>query len=214
MKYPIQVLFREYFEGILAAIFLALFLRFFVLSILYIPTENMNPELTRGDFVIGWRLSYGFPLPLMKGERLNFKVPARGDVVSFRFPGDDEQIIIRRVVGLPGDKIQIDSGQVVINGQPLAQETHSSGAVIETEADGKVRYLITPHKGAQLSEMEVPEGALFVLSDNRTRSDDSRDWGVVPLRNVESEIAIIWLSVDNSAEGLNILWDRIFRRVR
>jgi signal peptidase I len=214
VKYPIQVLFREYFEGILAAVFLALFLRFFVLNILYIPTENMNPELNRGDFVIGWRLSYGFPLPLMKGERLNFKVPTRGDVVAFRFPGDEEQIIIRRVVGLPGDTIKIDGGSVVINGEALIQEVHTSGHVIETDLTGKVRYLITPSTKTNMDEIQIPEGALFVLSDNRTRSDDSRDWGMVPVKNVESEIALIWLSVDNSSEGMQILWDRIFRRVR
>ena len=214
MKYPIQVLFREYFEGILAAVLLAFFLRFFVLNILYMPTNNMNPELVRGDFVIGWRLSYGFPLPLMKGERLNAKVPQRGDVIAFRFPGDEEQIIIRRVIGLPGDKVKIDQGRVFINGLIMPQAESSSGRAVEAGPEGKVKYFIIPNPEARLEELEVPAGGLFVLSDNRLKTDDSRDWGVVPVNNVESELALIWLSIDNGEQGLKVLWDRIFRRVR
>lgn len=214
MKYPIQVLFREYFEGILAAIFLALFLRFFVLSILYIPTDSMTPGLTRGDFVLGWRLSYGFPLPLMKGERLNFKAPSRGDMISFRFPGDEEQIIIRRVVGLPGDRVAIKDGLVIINKIPLRYSEIESGKWIEFSHSTEVGYLVTLNSSVQMKPVTVPKDGLFVLSDNRFRSDDSRDWGIVPFNNVESELALIWLSVDNSEAGLKILWPRIFSRVR
>ncbi len=214
MKYPIQVLFREYFEGILAAVFLALFLRFFVLNVLYIPTDNMTPNLVKGDFVLGWRLSYGFPLPLMKGERLNLKVPEYGDLVAFRFPGDEEQIIIRRVVGLPGDQVEIKKGQIHLNEIPLDQKVNESGEVLETSSNPKKSYSITPSPEAAMDRVTVPEGALFVLSDNRMRTDDSRDWGFVPLLNIESEILLIWLSVDNSSEGLKLHWPRIFNQVR
>lgn len=213
MKYPIQVLFREYFEGILAAIILALFLRFFVLNILYMPSDNMNPGMRRGDFVLGWRLSYGFPLPLMKGERLNFKGPQHGDVISFRFPGDEEQIIIRRVIGLPGDRIAIAKGVVIRNGSPLEQVESSEGAVEERGAS-KVRYTILPNLQAKMQELVVPEDALFVLSDNRMKLDDSRDWGFVPFLNVESQVGMIWLSVASEPEGTKVLWERIFNWVQ
>ena len=90
-SYPVQVIFREYLEGIIAAVFLAAFLRIFVFNVLYIPTDNMKPGLEKGDFVLGWKLAYGFQLPLAGGDRLNQKIPSRGDVVAFRFPGDEEQ---------------------------------------------------------------------------------------------------------------------------
>jgi signal peptidase I len=212
LKYPIQVLFREYFEGLLAALFLALFLRFFVLTVLYIPTDNMNPSLQRGDFVLGWRLSYGFPLPLMQGERLNLKVPQRGDLISFRFPGDEEQTIIRRVVGLPGERLQLVEGQVWIDGKALSHKS-TYGGTQEVAKPGHSQYGIVHNPKMSLAEMEIPEGSLFVLADNRFRADDSRDWGVVPVKNVESEIALIWLSVANESEGLRLNWERLFQWV-
>lgn len=212
MKYPIQVLFREYFEGILAAVFLAVFLRFFVLSILYMPTDNMQPGLQKGDFVIGWRLSYGFPLPLMKGERLNYKVPLKGDVVAFRFPGDEEQIIIRRVIGHPGDRVKIVDGVPLVNDQALEQVQEPGAGLFEVTFDGR-RYQILSNSEVQMNEVVVPKDRLFVLSDNRFRTDDSRDWGFVPFNHVESELMLIWLSMDNSETGLNILWPRIFKAI-
>ncbi len=214
MKYPIQVLFREYFEGILAAVFLALFLRFFVLNILYIPTDNMEPNLIRGDFVMGWRLSYGFPLPLMKGERLNFKVPKRGDVIAFRFPGDEEQLLIRRVIALPGETVEIREGRVIVNNKEFGYTGVSEAQWTESGFEGKVKYPITPNPRLSMEIVTVPKGSLFVLSDNRTRGDDSRDWGMVPVKHVESEIALIWLSIDNREQGFKVLWPRIFSSVQ
>lgn len=208
MKYPIQVVFREYVEGILAAVFLALFLRLFVLNVLYIPTENMEPNLRRGDFIIGWRLSYGFPLPLMQGQRLNAKSPQRGDVVALRFPGDQEQILIRRVIGLPGEKLSMQDGAVVVNGVALPVEEQTADVQVEAGPEGR-SYAIRFNPQGRMAEVTVPEGHVLVLSDNRFRSDDSRDWGMVPIVNIESEISFIWLSMENSEQGFTIHWPRI-----
>lgn len=207
-SYPLQVLFREYLEGILAAIFLALFLRFFMVSVLYVPSDNMEPQLQRGDFVIGWRPAYGFPLPLMHGERFKPKLPSRGDVISFRFPGDEEQIIIRRVVGLPGDEIAIIAGRLIINGNAV-DSSEKENLWLEKLPHSEKVHQIAPNSSAEMAKLKVPEGTLFVMSDNRKKSDDSRDWGVVPLNNVESRLFLIWLSVDNSADRLRLLWSRI-----
>lgn len=211
--YPAQVLFREYFEGILAAIFLALFLRFFVLSVLYIPTDNMEPTLQRGDFVLGWRLVYGFPLPLMKGERLNAKNPARGDLVSFRFPGDEEQLIIRRVVALGGDKVEVLNGRLLVNGVEAPLVNGASGQILESAYGSDETYSILPSDRGDLAAMQIPDGHVFVLSDNRGRTDDSRDWGTVPVNNIESRLGFIWLSVRSDDGGLNLLWSRVFNFV-
>lgn len=174
----------------------------------------MSPNLVRGDFVMGWRLSYGFPLPLMKGERLNFKAPQRGDLIAFRFPGDEEQLIIRRVVGLPGDRVEIRAGKVVVNNKELRYNSLESGSWIEHSLADEKSYKIEPNSALNLGLVTVPKQGLYVLSDNRNRGDDSRDWGFVPFKNVESEIALIWLSVDNRNQGFKVLWDRIFSRVR
>lgn len=213
MKYPIQVLFREYFEGILAAVFLALFLRFFVINILYIPTDNMEPSLKRGDFVIGWRLSYGFPLPLMRGERLNMKPPVPGDVISFRFPGDENQIIVRRVIGVGGDQLKIEKGEISINGQVLQTKDLSKGLFLEKPDQLGKGYRILQNSKIEMTSLEVPKGSLFVMADNRFRGDDSRDWGFVPINHVESKIVWIWLSVENSGNQTSVRWDRMFQWV-
>ncbi|MCJ8276092.1 MAG: signal peptidase I [Bdellovibrionales bacterium] len=210
-SYPVQVIFREYFEGIIAALFLAAFLRIFVVNVLYIPTDNMSPGLEKGDFVIGWKLSYGFPLPLSAGERLNQKLPQRGDIVAFRFPGDEEQTIIRRIMGLPGETVSISGGKVSINGQELKYSA-SEDVVIEQVGEGSFHNLKDALKG-DLKEVQIPEGQYFVLSDHRSQYDDSRAWGMVPLKNIESQIGWIWLSLDGAEEGLGIQWPRMFQWV-
>ncbi len=214
-KYPIQVLLREYFEGVLAALFLALFLRFFIISVLFIPSSNMEPTLKKGDFVLGLRISYGFPLPLMKGERLNVKIPKVGDVVSFRFPGDEEQTLIRRVVGVPGDRIEIKEGQLFRNNRPVQSPALVGEYHRETlEGTSKSRsYPILATPSGSLRAMRVKKDTVFVLSDDRTSSDDSRDWGLVPLKNIESRVVLIWLSITNDESGLSLNRNRIFSRV-
>jgi signal peptidase I len=209
-SYPIQVLFREYFEGILAATFLALFLRFFIVSILYMPSTNMEPGLVPGDFIIGWRISYGFPLPLMKGERINQKLPRRGDMVSLRFPGDEEQLLLRRVIGLPGDKVSIKRGQLFVNGYPAQIEPN-----LESLPGARTSYAVKGGMGeSDMAAVEVPPASLFVLSDNRDQADDSRSWGMVPLSHIESRLSFVWLSVDNSGQRLRIRWERILQKVQ
>ncbi|MEM7646460.1 MAG: signal peptidase I [Pseudomonadota bacterium] len=209
-SYPVQVIFREYFEGILAACFLALFLRFFVVSVLFMPTDSMEPSLIKGDFVVGWRLSFGLPLPLMKGERLNFKPPKRGDLISFRFPGDEEQLIVRRVVGLPGEKISILAGKVIINGKPMVYEEIAEEGTWRESVIGEASYEIKSLAPNDMPEVTVPQDQYFVLSDKRSHLDDSRDWGFIPNASIESRLGFRWLSLENGADGVRIRWDRLF----
>lgn len=211
-SYPVQVIFREYLEGIIAAVFLAVFLRIFVLNVLYIPTDNMEPGLERGDFVLGWKLAYGFPLPLANGERLNQKNPSRGDVVAFRFPGDEEQLIIRRIAALPGDKVLMENGKLSVNGIAAEYKQDSIGLTEKLPDEGQFHDLKSPRAG-DFKESVVPDGQFFVLSDYRSKFDDSRSWGFVPLKNIESRILWTWLSVDNSEEGLTFRWPRMFQWV-
>ena len=208
-KLPVQVIFREYFEGILAAVFLAFFLRIFVLSILYIPGVNMDPGLLAGDFVMGWKLAYGLRVPLSKEDmRLNPKKPTRGDIVSLRFPGDEEQILIRRIVGLPGERIKIQDGKISIDG---SEATYSEDREVWQKGPS---YSVSLDSKSNMAELQVPENSCFVLSDNRPRGDDSKSWGVVPLKNIESRLGFIWLSIDTENGRFDVRWDRLFKKIR
>ena len=213
MKYSIQTLMREYFEGILAAILFAIFLRFFVFSVLFVPTNSMSPGLIKGDFVIGSRLSYGFPVPLSKGQRWNGKPPQRGDLVSLRFPGDEEQVLIRRVVAVGGDQVEINKGVVTVNGEKLQVESGSESQITERAHGTHAAYQTVVGVESDLPPYKIPQGQFFVLGDNRKRSNDSRDWGTVPVENLESKIFMIWLSLADQEQSLSIRWDRLFHWV-
>jgi len=211
-SYSSQILFREYFEGVLGAVFLALFLRFFVVSILFMPTESMQPTLEKGDYVFGLRIAYGLPLPLMRGERLSPKLPARGDVVSFRFPGDEEQILIRRVVGLPGDQIEMMGGILRVNGSPVSQLLEGGSA--RERFPGRSTYRVRTRESLAFGPFTVPADHFFVLSDLREVRDDSRDWGAVPVRNLESRLQSIWLSLEPGQGLPKVRWQRMWRQLR
>ena len=126
-----------------------------------IDGSSMEPSLHNGEFVIVSKLNYRF------GE------PQRGDVVVFDFPRNVNQEYIKRVIGLPGERIRIEEGVVYVDGEPLQES-----------------YLV--EKPSYEGEWQVPEGALFVLGDNRNNSSDSHTWGVVPLENVIGEALFVY----------------------
>jgi len=230
-KVPVRAIFREYFEAIAAAICLALFCRLFVVSVLYLPEANMEPGLLKGDFVIGWKLAYGLRIPMGDGKRLNAKAPERGDVISFRFPGDEEQILIRRLIGLPGDEIQIKDGLVLVNGRALEQKEFEGEEAKEVLPSGK-SYRIRREKASvegsedhnatagddkrnvDFEAITVPEKSFFVLADNRQTSDDSRAWGFVSEAQIISRLGLIWLSMNTKKGAFEPRWSRVFQTVK
>lgn len=128
--------------------------------------ESMVPTLVSGEYVIVSRLSY------------RIGAPQRGDIIVFHFPRDPKEEYIKRVIGLPGDEVQVMKGQVYINGQLLN----------ESYLDVKMNYTGT---------WSVPTGQLFVLGDNRNNSSDSHDWGTVPMDYVVGKaILVYWPPVD------------------
>lgn len=123
--------------------------------------ESMLPSLRPGEFIVVNRLAY------------KFDDPARGDVIVFRFPRDPEQEFIKRVIGLPGDRVRISRGTVFINDIALAED-----------------YINAP-AGYQ-GEWVVPEGGIFVMGDNRNNSSDSRDWGSVPFEDIIGKAVFVY----------------------
>ena len=192
-----------------AALLIALALRVVLFQPYTIPSASMQPGLLTGDYIIVSKFDYGWsrasiPLnpPLPDGRFLS-REPRRGDVVVFRLPRDPGQALIKRVVGLPGDRVRIEGGHVFVNGQPLPRRFlgftadpeepwRRVAAVEERRADGRAYVTFDRglgHEGDDLAEVVVPEGTYFFMGDNRDNSLDSR-WpreigvGFVPAENL------------------------------
>lgn len=233
MKAP--KLMREYTESLIVAIMLALVLRFFVISAYKIPTGSMLPTLKVGDFIFAYKLPYGFPIPFTDGERWSASLPERGDVVVFRYPGNENVNYVKRVVGLPGDQIAIKNKKLYINDiessyRPLPQDVirdvpsaeYYSAFREDFRTPGNEMTHVVMNNHADQADffgpVVVPPGQVFVLGDNRDSSDDSRYWGAVPVSHLEGRVIMVWLSVDwmNTWGGErfpSLRWDRVFKKV-
>lgn len=162
---PEEVGYRRFTKDILEVALISLFLFFSINAVsarIRVESVSMQPTLFAGNFVVVNKLTYQF------GE------PERGDIVVFEYPPDPEQDpYIKRVIGLPGEQVQIAGGKVTINGVQI-QEPY---LVAETQQGG---------------EWTVPDEALFVMGDNRRNSSDSRSWGVVPLENLIGKAVVVY----------------------
>lgn len=203
---------REWTEAIIVAIILALIIRTFIIQAFKIPSGSMEDTLLIGDHLLVSKFSYGIPLPF-SGERvLELHHPERGDIIVFEFPEDrnksyfDRRDFIKRVIGTPGDTIEVRDKKVYVNGDPfvIPQEVH------------KEPNLAGPQYGPRdnMAPVTVPPGHYFVMGDNRDRSFDSRFWGFVPMENIRGEAIIKYWSWDANADWLHkIRWGRIGRLI-
>ncbi len=203
----------EHAKSFFPIFLIVLFLRSFLVEPFRIPSGSMIPTLVVGDFILVNKFTYGLRLPVLNSKFVPLGTPARGDVVVFRYPEDPSTPFIKRVVGLPGDRIGYKDKQVYLNGQPLKYESLGSyvglksssvhtGAKHLTEQLDKVTHeiLITPMAPTIDGEFEVPAGEYFVLGDNRDNSRDSRYWGFVPDENLIGRAFMIWMNWDNGPE--------------
>ena len=217
LKEPVLV---EYSHSLFPVILAVLVLRSFLVEPFRIPSGSMMPTLLVGDFILVNKFTYGFRLPVLDTKIISVGEPQRGDVVVFRYPKDESVDYIKRVVGLPGDRIGYYNKQVFINGEPAAQSGWESymgvgagssmtGVKQREEQLGTVLHniLIDPGKGTVEGEFRVPEGQYFVMGDNRDNSNDSRYWGFVPEANLVGKAFMIWMNWDSAAGGVS--WSRI-----
>jgi len=180
--------FREYFEAIVIAILLALFIRTFVVQAFKIPSGSMLPTLLIGDHLLVNKFIYGIKVPFTGQLLIPIKSPVRGDVVVFRFPKDRSIDYIKRVVGVPGDTVEIKNKKVYINDKPV-DDPHahvSSPTILSANASPRDNF----------GPVLVPEGRIFVMGDNRDNSYDSRFWGFVDQRDVLGKAFILYWSWD------------------
>jgi len=201
---------REYFESIVIAVVLALFVRTWVVQAFKIPTGSMENNLLIGDHLLVNKFIFG---PAATGaERMLLPVTPvqRGDVVVFKYPEDPERDFIKRVIGLPGETLEVRDKKVYIDGKPLDEsyvhyiQPLGGGQHEFTSFDVRDRY----------GPVAVPDGHYFVMGDNRDNSQDSRYWGFLPRHYVKGKALLIYWSYDSgpeeaSGEGLGATLSRV-----
>ncbi|MGE5188723.1 MAG: signal peptidase I [Gemmatimonadota bacterium] len=191
---------REYVEAFIVALLIALVVRTLVIQAFKIPSGSMENTLLVGDHIFVNKFIYGYHIPFTNGRVLEFRSPRRGDIIVFEFPEDPKKDFIKRVVGVPGDTVEIRHKKVFVNGVPLKEP-------YVRYADGREEEGFPPARD-NMPPLRVPPGKLFVMGDNRDRSYDSRFWGFVDMDKVVGEALFIYFSVDWSRD---IRWYQVWR---
>ncbi len=206
----------EYCKSFFPVILAVLLLRSFLVEPFRIPSGSMMPTLLVGDFILVNKYAYGIRLPVLNAKVIETGAPQRGDVVVFRYPRDPSVDYIKRVVGIPGDRISYYNKVLHINGKQAEQLSRGtyvgkgsgvnmSGASerIERLGDMQHQILVMPRTPGLEGEYIVPAGEYFVMGDNRDNSNDSRYWGSVPEKNLVGKAFRIWMNWDSANGGID-----------
>ena len=178
---------------------IVLVLRSFLVEPFQIPSGSMLPTLEVGDFILVNKYAYGLRLPVAGTKVVDIGDPERGDVMVFRYPKDGETNYIKRVVGMPGDRIRYRNKQLFINGEQVESRFIARLPPVElrreTLDDVEHDVFLTMRRpgAGGAGEWVVPEGHYFVMGDNRDNSNDSRYWGMVPDELVVGKAFAIWM---------------------
>lgn len=213
--------FVDYGRSLFPVIMIVFVLRSFIVEPFRIPSGSMLPTLHLGDFILVNKAAYGLRLPIVYHKVVPTGSPERGDVMVFRFPENPKINFIKRVVGLPGDRIRVVGRTLYINGnkvqQQLVDDNHQtndrrayvSNRYLETLDDATHNILVRRGgRGSKGFDGVVPKGHYFVLGDNRDNSRDSRYWGFVPEENLVGRAFFIWMAWD-VVNGGGVDWGRI-----
>jgi len=205
----------EYARSFFPVIFIVLLLRSFLVEPFRIPSNSMMPTLLTGDFILVNKFTYGIRLPVLNRKLVELDEPRRGDIVVFRFPKDPSVNYIKRLIGLPGDKIGYYRKKLSVNGKEIPQTMlgeyrgfgkgkEMTGSLLISEDLEAVTHDILIREGQPTvqGEFTVPEGQYFVMGDNRDNSNDSRYWGTVPEANLVGRAFFIWMSWDWETGGV------------
>jgi signal peptidase I len=181
---------REYFESIVVAVILALFIRTFVVQAFKIPTGSMEPNLLVGDHLLVNKFLFAPTAGALERFVLPVRPVRRGDIIVFKYPEEPERDFIKRVVGLPGETVELKSRQVLIDGRPIdepyAHYLFPQSQEDEAGLDVRERY----------GPVTVPPGHYFMMGDNRDNSQDSRYWGFLPAHYVKGRALTIYWSFE------------------
>ncbi|MDY6864213.1 MAG: signal peptidase I [Thermodesulfobacteriota bacterium] len=186
---------REYVEAFIIALILALIIRATIIQAYKIPSGSMKPTLLVGDHILVNKFIYGWNYPFTKNKIFNLKTPKREDIIVFSCPVDTKKDFIKRVIGLPKERIQIKNKKIYINNK-LFKDDH-----------GYFRDSNTVKNRDNFGPIDIPEDSYFVLGDNRDKSYDSRFWGFVNIGNIKGKALIMYWSWDK--ENFGVRWRRI-----
>jgi len=223
LRQPTWVEYSGSFFPVIALVFV---LRSFLFEPFKIPSSSMVPTLLVGDLILVNKFDYGIRLPVINKKVIQVGNPQRGDVMVFKYPKDPSQDYIKRVIGVPGDKITYENKRLTVNGQPV--EYSPMDDYLDDERPVYHKQFLeklpnAPHRilnmdGARtvnVSAVEefphhenciysydgftciVPEGNYFMMGDNRDNSADSRYWGFVPDQNIVGKAVFVWMNFSN-----------------
>jgi signal peptidase I len=196
----------QYARSFFPVISIVLLVRAFVFEPFHIPSASMMPGLVDGDFIFVNKFSYGLRLPVLNTKIAAIGEPQRGDVIVFRLPSDPSTHFIKRLVGLPGDRVVVRDNQVTINGTPVALTADGvyaggygfSGADLAREQFGTEQHEVMFARDREATDFEavVPAGHYFFMGDNRNDSEDGRFpmVGFVPEKNLVGRAVRIWMN--------------------
>lgn len=245
---------REFLTSWLPAILAVLVIRSVLIEPFQIPSGSMIPTLAIGDFIVVSKVGYGLRVPFTDIELAALGEPERGDVVVFIYPptqskdpwcpvkraarvvsfglfnGPDQDCttdFIKRIVGLPGDTVELRDSVVYVNGKEMPRSPEGTmdvrdqncsvdqARMYEEDLEGVKHPVLQAtsflNLHADFGPYTVPPGHYFVLGDNRDNSQDSRFWGTVPRENIKGKAKFVWLSMDSCARSLR--WERFGARV-
>ncbi|MGZ3691143.1 MAG: signal peptidase I [Pseudobdellovibrio sp.] len=200
-----------------------------------IPSGSMEPNLLVHDHIFVNKHSYGIRSPIGDAWLLKFSPPQRGDIVVFKYPENQKVFFIKRLIGLPGDVVKVQNGQITINDKPWVITPVSGDennvqegfnffieSVAESNNEHLVKYFSNQlHVDPTMRTINVPAHSYFMMGDNRDQSHDSRFWGFVDESLLIGKASVIWLSCEKTLETAPMICDptqmrleRLFKKVQ
>jgi signal peptidase I len=222
---------KELVRALVICFISVILVRSFVFELFKIPSSSMVPTLRIGDHIVVSKFNYGLTFPFTAWEFVNWSAPKRGDVIVFIYPKDESLYYIKRVIGLPGDKIEFKGKDLSVNGHVIPKQLVSDETEIKTvlgaedpgagqlyteTIDGVSHYVKYSNSSAfdyskNPESYQVAADQFFVMGDNRDDSYDSRSWGNVPRHNIRGKAQVIWVSLDRNAgwsSSDKVRWNR------
>jgi signal peptidase I len=198
-EYPKKGALRENIEAILVAIVIALFIRTFVVQAFKIPSGSMKQTLQIGDHILVNKFIYGVKVPYLHETIIPLKNPRRGDIIVFKYPVDPHKDFIKRVIGIPGDEIEIRDKKLYVNQKRVNRDygVYTDSRILSANVRPRDNF----------GPVTVPQHSLFVMGDNRDESFDSRFWGFVDYKALNGKAFIIYWSWDK--ENFGVRWNRL-----
>lgn len=224
---------RDFLRAVFWCVFAVVIVRTFIIEPFKIPSSSMEPTLRIGDHIFVTKFNFGWFFPFTQWELTRWSAPSRGDTIVFLFPRDPSLHYIKRVIGLPGDKIEVRGTTLSVNGKAIPSVRVTDPAIIGAAtgkkdfAGGLFQETIGNHSyyvafsqrsidsadAAYYHYDEVPADSFFVMGDNRDDSYDSRSWGVVPRSQIKGKAQWVWLSLDRHfqwGDWNRVRWERSF----